>query len=113
MRLVFHSRPTPRFDEMGELLREQLGPLLEQAEGEGEGGEELIQLFTVCDESGRHLYDLHLFCGDEGQLLKAGTTQHVASFSQGEATGSRDEHLLKALRAALAEWRGSHESARS
>ncbi|MBX3247611.1 MAG: hypothetical protein KF901_10580 [Myxococcales bacterium] len=88
---------------MDELLREQLGPLLEQAEEDGEGGEALIELFSVFDDAGHHVYDLHLFCGDDGQLLRAGTTEHVASVAQGAPDGSTDTELLVALRVALAE----------
>ena len=107
MRLVFRQRPTPGFEDMDALLREQLGPLLEQAEEDGEGGEELIQLFAVFDDAGRHVYDLHLFCGDDGQLHRAGSTEHVASFAQGVPSGSTDAQLLAALRAAHAAWRAT------
>lgn len=109
MILEFRERPTPAFDEMDDLLREQLGPLLEQAEEDGEGGEELIQLFSVFDETGSHVYDLHLFCGEDGQLQKAGTTEHVASFSQGIPSGTADVALLEALRAAHEEWLANAE----
>jgi hypothetical protein len=104
MRLRFRPRPTPPLDELSELLREQLGPLLEQAEEDGPDGAELIDLFDVLDEGGQHLYDLHLFCGDDGQLHRTGTTEHVASFSQGGPTGTDDDELLGALAAAYAEW---------
>lgn len=105
MRLEFRQRPTPTFEAMDELLREQLGPLAEQAEEDGGGGEALIELFSVFDDAGRHVYDLHLFCGDDGQLLRAGTTEHVASVAQGVPDGTTDPELLEALRVALAEWR--------
>jgi hypothetical protein len=100
----------PSFDEVGVLLREQLGPLLEQAAEDGPDGTELITLFDVLDEGGQHLYDLHLFCGDDGQVHRAGTLEHVASFSQGGATGSDDAAMLAALDAALAEWAAGHAS---
>ncbi len=107
MILEFRTRPTPAFYDMDELLREQLGPLLEQAEEDGEGGEELIQLFSVFDDAGSHVYDFHLFCGEDGQLHQAGTTEYVASFSQGIPSGSEDTELLEALEAAHAEWLAS------
>ena len=48
---------------------------------------------------------MHLFCGDDGQVHRAGTTEYVASFSQGGATGSNDvdDALIEALDAALDE----------
>jgi len=103
MHLRFRARKTPAFDAMDELLRQQLGPLLEQAEEDGEDGADLIQLFDVLDEQGQHLYDLHLFCGDDGQVHRAGTLEHVATFSQGGATGS-DDALLDALDEAYNAW---------
>jgi hypothetical protein len=90
--------------DSGTLLRAQLGPLLAQADEDGADAETLIQLFAVIDEDGRHCYDLHLFCGEDGQLLNAGTTEPVASFSQGFASGSTDRELLDALQAAHTEW---------
>lgn len=48
------------------------------------------------DETDAHVYDLHLFCDDDGQVFRAGTTAHVASFSQGGAD-SRDPALERAL----------------
>lgn len=113
MRLQFRPRPTPALDDVNDLLREQLGPLLEQAESDGPDGAELISLFDVLDETGRHLYDLHLFCGDDGQLHKAGTVEHVASFSQGGATGTDDTALIAALDAAHAEWDAARRAAKS
>ncbi|MCX4245262.1 hypothetical protein [Paraliomyxa miuraensis] len=107
MGLHFRHRPTPPFDEMPELLRAQLGPLLEQAESDGEDGESLIELLDVVDDAGQHIYDLHLFCGDDGQLHRTGTTEHVASFSQGFPTGTDDESLLEALCDAHARWNRS------
>jgi hypothetical protein len=89
---------------MTDLLRAQLGPLLEQAEEDGPDGAELISLFEVVDEAGAHVYDLHLFCGEDGQVHHPGTTDHVASFSQGRATGTDDEALIAALDAALDAW---------
>ena len=89
---------------MSDLLRAQLGPLLEQAEGDGPDGAELISLFDVVDGAGEHRYDLHLFCGDDGQVHRAGTLEYVASFSQGMASGSDDAGLIAALDAAYAAW---------
>jgi hypothetical protein len=97
MRLTFHIKPTPTFDEMSPLLVEQLGPLIDQARQDGPEGYELFELFDVLDDEGTHLYDLHLFCGDDGQLHRTGTTEHVATFSQGGPTGSTNQALLDAL----------------
>jgi phosphoketolase len=104
MRLQFRPLPGSDFEDLSELQREQLGPLLEQAESDGEGGAELIERFDVLDDHGQHVYDLHLFCGEDGQLHKAGTLEYVASFSQGAATGRDDESLLAALDAAYEAW---------
>jgi hypothetical protein len=101
-KLTLRSRPTPRLDALDELLRDQLGPLLDQADGDAE----LFELFDVVDSSGRKIYDMHLFCGDDGRVFHAGTTDYVASFSQGGATKtgqitSEDRALLAALDDAL------------
>ncbi len=90
---------------MDALLCAQLGPLLDQAKSDGPGGHELIELFEILDDEGRHVYDLHLFCGDDGQVHRVGTTEHVASFSQGYPTGTDDEAMLAALRDAQARWK--------
>ena len=112
MRLQFRPLPGSNFEDLSELQREQLGPLLEQAESDGEGGSELIERFDVLDEQGQHLYDLHLFCAEDGQLHKAGTLEYVASFSQGAATGSDDESLLADLDAAYEAWSVAARAAR-
>jgi len=104
MKLQLRPRPTPYFEEIDELLRAQLGPLLEQAMEDGPDGAELLGLFDVLDGEGRHVYDLHLFCRDDGQVHRAGTRERVASFSQGGATGSDDGALLAALDEALRAW---------
>ena len=101
--LSFRPQPLPAFDAMPDLLARQLGPLLEQAKEEG--AREQIELFAVLDARGKHLYDLHLFCGDDGPVYEAGTLDHVASFSQGGATESDDEQLLDAIDLALYRWR--------
>lgn len=81
MRPRFHPRPTPSFDAMRELLREQRGPLLEQAEEDGPDGAELPSVFDVLDDQGDHLDELHLCWGEDGQLHRRYTVEHVASFS--------------------------------
>jgi hypothetical protein len=81
--------------------------LLEQAEEDGPDGMDLLAFFDVLDEAGDPVFDLHLFCGDDGQLHRKGTLEHVASFSQGTATGTEDVALLAALAAAYAEWSGA------
>jgi hypothetical protein len=103
MIITLRPRPTPSFDDMSELLREQLGPLLEQAEEDGPDGFELISLFDVLDEGGKHVYDLHLFCGEDGQVFLKDTLEHVASFSQGTVTCKANPALESALEEALAE----------
>lgn len=40
---------------------------------------ELTDLFAVHDETDARVYDMHLFCDDDGQVFRAGTTEHVAS----------------------------------
>jgi hypothetical protein len=97
MKLTLRRRPTPPLDELTPLLREQIGPLLDQADGDAE----LFELFDVLDEKGTHIWDMHLFCGDDGRIHKRGTMEYVASFSQGGATGVDDEALLDALNDAL------------
>ena len=77
------------------LQREQLKFFLDHPEGF-----ELTELFSVHDASGEHLYDMHLFCGDDGQVFVRGTTTWVASFSQGGASCD-DSALEEALNAAL------------
>ncbi len=105
--LTLRRRTTPAFDAMPPRLVAQLGPLLDQARGDGPNGYELFELFDVLDDTGAHVYDLHLFCGDDGQLHRAGTLEHVASFSQGGPTGSADESLLAELAAALQRYRAA------
>ncbi len=102
MKITLRPRPTPSFDDMSELLRAQLGPLLEQAEEDGPEGFELISLFDVLDEGGRHVYDLHLFCGEDGQVFLKDSLEHVASFSQGTVTCEGDPALAAALEMAIA-----------
>jgi hypothetical protein len=93
-----------------DLLRAQLGPVIEQAGEDGPDGADLIALFDVLDDAGQHVYDLHLFCGDDGQVHRAGSLDAVASFSQGGATGSDDAVLVAALDAALAAWSATRPS---
>jgi hypothetical protein len=111
MSFLLRPRPTPSFDAMSDLLRAQLGPLLEQAEEDGPDGADLLTLFDVLDDGGHHLYDLQLFRGDDGQLYHRGTLDHVASFSQGGATGTDDLELIAALDAAYAAWAATHGAA--
>lgn len=100
MQLTFRPRPMPPADALGDLLVAQLGPLLPMALGDGPDGLGLIDRFDVLDAAGAHVYDLALFCGDDGQVFWAGTLDHVASFSQGGATGTDDAEILAALDAA-------------
>lgn len=89
---------------MPALLCEQLGPLLDQALGDGPDGLDLLTRFEVR-EGRTHRYDLTLFCDDDGAVYRAGTLERVASFSQGGATGTEDASLVEALNAAHAAWR--------
>lgn len=102
-RLTFHQLPTPALDAMPPLLRDQLGPLLDQALDDGPEGLSLIERFEVR-EGGQHRYDLALFVGDDGAVYRKGTLEHVASFSQGGATGP-DLALVAGLNAAHQAWR--------
>jgi hypothetical protein len=45
----------------------------------------LMEFFSVHDATGRHVYDMHLFCGDDGQVFAANTTERIGGFSQGGA----------------------------
>jgi hypothetical protein len=97
MKLTLRPLRTPPLDQLTPLQREQIGPLLDQADDD----EELFELFDVLDENGAHIWDMHLFCGDDGRIHKRGTMDYVASFSQGGATGVDEPALLDALNAAL------------
>ena len=99
--------PRVALDTPSALQREQLEPLLEQAQSENDA--DLIQRFEVLDEPGAHLYDLHLFWGDDGPLSKAGKLEHIVSFSQGGAIGSEDARVLSSLDAAFGAWTASSE----
>jgi hypothetical protein len=102
----------PDGDSIPALLAEQLGPLLTQAKSDGPGWEELIELFEVLDAEGAHVFDMHLFCGDDGRVHRAGTLAHVASFSQGGPAGTADPRIEQALADALARWRAEHKPER-
>jgi len=91
---------------MSPLFVAQLGPLLDQALGDGEDGLSLLTRFEVRRDRA-HVYDLTLFADEDGTVYRAGTLEPVASFSQGGATASDDAALLNALNAALAVWRSS------
>jgi hypothetical protein len=108
--LTLRPRPTPTFDAMSPLLVAQLGPLLDQARADGPAGHELIELFDVLDERGTHVYDMHLFCGDDGRVHRTGTLDRVASFSQGGATATDDASLREALGRALATWNAARRA---
>lgn len=86
-----------------ERLRQQIGPLLDQAMADGPDGLSLLTHFRV-QRAGEHVYDLTLFVDDDGAVYRKGTLERVASFSQGGATGSGDSALLSALNAARAAW---------
>lgn len=111
--LRFRLRPIPPLDQLDPLLVAQLGMLLEMAKSDGPDGHELIQVFDVLDEHGEHLYDLPLFCADDGGVYERGTMKSVASFSQGGATGSDDEAFLAALNHAYFVWYEPERQARA
>jgi hypothetical protein len=85
------------------LLRKQLGWLFESADEPG--AIKFVELFSVHDAKGRHLYDMHLYCGDDGGVFETGTASQVASFSQGGATGTEDAELIESLDTAYHAWR--------
>jgi hypothetical protein len=94
---------------MSVLLREQLGPLLDQALDDGPEGLSLIECFALYGgELREHLYDLALFAGDDGSVYRAGTREVVASFSQGSASAS-DARLEAALEAGYEAWLAKRE----
>jgi hypothetical protein len=101
--LTFHGIALPDGEPWPEPWRSQVGPLLEQALGDGPDGVGLLTRLEIHAEGG-HLYDLTLFVDEDGTVYRRGTTDRVASFSQGEATGSTDEGLLAALNRARDEW---------
>ncbi|MBN8616156.1 MAG: hypothetical protein J0L92_36535 [Deltaproteobacteria bacterium] len=101
--LVFREVPRPSSDSVQALWRAQLGPLLDQALEDGPDGLELLVRFEVCSAEA-HLYDLTLFCDDDGAVYLRGTLERVASFSQGAASGSEDVALLSALNRAYGAW---------
>ncbi|MFO0713342.1 MAG: hypothetical protein U0353_26040 [Sandaracinus sp.] len=107
--LRFHLVPLPKGGAREALWRAQVGPLLDQALADGPDGLSLLTRFEVrAAEVTR--YDLTLFCDDDGAVYRHGTTELVASFSQGGATGSEDHALLDALNAAHATWRATSKS---
>jgi hypothetical protein len=60
----------------------------------------LTEFFAVHDGSGAHVYDMHLFCGEDGQVFVKGSKKRVAGFAQGDAD-CIDKRLGEALDAAL------------
>lgn len=93
--ITFVSLPTPTLEAMSACLRQQLGPLLEQALEDGSDGLDLVECFAL-HAGDKHLYDLALFAGEDGAVYHAGTQEVVASFSQGQAWAS-DVSLQEAL----------------
>ena len=113
MKLTLRLLPLASFDDIDELLAVQLGPLREAAASDGPDGVTLLERFAIDDERGAHVYDLCLFCGDDGAVYRKGSRQVVASFSQGFATNSLDPQLLEALQAALVAWRAAKPAAKA
>lgn len=104
--LTFHPVPLPALERSPALWRAQVGPLLDQALGDGPDGLSLLTRFEIrLGDDVR--YDVTLFCDDDGAVYRAGTLERVASFSQGGATGTADAALIAALDAAHAAWRKS------
>lgn len=110
--LTFRVVPMPALEAMTPLLRVQLGPLLDQALDDGPDGLSLFDRFEVRRGT-KHVYDLALFAGDDGAVYRAGTTERVASFSQGGATGSTDAVLVAQLDAAIAAWQSLPKPSRA
>ncbi len=102
--LVFHEVPLPSVDAMPTLWRDQVGPLLDQALEDGPDGLSLLVRLEVQSDN-EPIYDLTLFCDDDGAVYRRGTLERVASFSQGTASGSEDDALLSGLNHAYGAWR--------
>jgi len=69
----------------------------------------LYNLFTAHAPDGKHLYDLSLFCWDDGPIYKAGTRQVVGHFVQGSAE-CKNAKLAEDLDTALHRFRAGLDS---
>lgn len=100
--LTFRAVPLPPAGEpLPELARQQVSMLDEDRH--------LYRWFTAHDARGRHVYDLSLFCWDDGPIYRAGTTTIVGRFVQGSAECD-DATLADALDTALHRFRSGLET---
>ena len=81
-----------------------LPALLQKQVSIPEDSRHLYALFTAHDPAGKHLYDVSLFCWDDGPIYEAGTTKVVGRFVQGSAE-CRSAKLADALDTALHRFR--------
>ena len=95
--LTLRSVSKPEVASLDAVAKKQLEFVL----GPTGSGLKLTDLYSVHDATGAHLYDMHLYCGDDGQVFVKGTTKNVATFSQGGACCD-DARLQDALDDALA-----------
>ncbi len=100
MKLRFQVLPRVPIDQLDELFAAQLGGGLHAWRLDPTRGE-LLDRYTVLDESGAHRFDAVLFRGEDGPVYRAGTTDFVACFAQGTATECADDALVDALDEAL------------
>src|ERR1700733_2449345 len=49
----------------------------------GEAEDQALVEWYEIDDAGTHVFDAAIFCGDDGFVFRRGTTEPVASWSQG------------------------------
>jgi hypothetical protein len=89
-------KPAP--GKLTPLQKKQLGRYAKP----GEEGYQFVELYAVDDDDGEHVYDMFLYCGDDGSVYVAGKTKEVARFSQG-GPDVADKALAESLGLALYE----------
>jgi hypothetical protein len=82
--LTLRLLPTPDFSRLTPVQKFQFQYIPTHV-GNHEESLPLMEFFEVLDENGKHLYDMHLMCGDDGQVFAANTKKRVGGFSQGGA----------------------------
>jgi hypothetical protein len=92
--LLFTKQVLPPRERLSGVLKEQM-TLADEEDDYGN-----MELFTVSDASGRHLFDALIHVGDDGYVFAPGTTGWVAMFAQGGADG-HDGALCEALEEAF------------
>lgn len=98
MPLTLRAIPTPDFAKLTPVQRFQFRFVMSSEQPRATPT--LTQFFSVHDATGAHVYDMHLYAGDDGQVFVKGTKKRVAGFSQGGADCG-DEELQDDLDAAL------------